>query len=141
MCYDLERLNKDMKGKSMIGIVLIFLLMILVRLTASLEWGCWGIGTFTVLFTAMIFHQLLDFKQQLNKFTCPACIEGSLCQKFCKSRILYGLIAFGLSATMAISLLSFLVLSEKFYLLIIGMDIFVSNVISFIIPSLSIDFL
>jgi len=109
----------------MIGIVLIFLLMISVRLTASMEWGCWGIGTFTVLFTAMIFHQLLDFKKQLNKFTCPACLEGSLCQKFCKSRVLYGLIAFGLSATMAISLLSFLVLSEKFYLLIIGMDIFV----------------
>ena len=109
----------------MIGLVLIFLLMISVRLTASLDWGCWGIGSYTVLFTAMIFHQLLDFKKQLNRFTCPACREGSLCQKFCKSRVIYGFIAFGLSATMALSLLSFLVLSEKFYMLIIGMDIFV----------------
>ena len=109
----------------MIGLILIFLLMISVRLTASLDWGCWGIGTFSILFTAMIFHQLLDFKKQLNKFTCPACIEGSLCQKLCKSRVIYGFVAFGLSLTMTISLLSFLVLSEKFYLLIIGMDIFV----------------
>ena|GEM_PF-3499219 len=109
----------------MIGIVFIFLLMISVRLTASMDWGCWGIGTFTVLFTAMIFHQILDFKRQLNKFACPACIEGSLCRKFCESRVIYGLIALGLSLTMALSLLSFLVLSEKFYLLIIGMDIFV----------------
>jgi len=109
----------------MIGIVLIFLLMISVRLTASLDWGCWGIGTFGILFTAMILHQLLDFKKQLNLFACPACKKGSLCQKFCESRVVYGLIAFGLSITMSVSLLSFLVLSEKFYLLIIGMDIFV----------------
>lgn len=109
----------------MIGIIVIFMLMIAVRLTSSLEVGCWSTGIFTLLFTGAIFHQLLDFKKDINKFTCPACVEGSLCQKFCKSRVAYGLIALTLSLTMALSLLSFLVLSEKFFLLIIGMDMFV----------------
>lgn len=109
----------------MIGIITIFILMIAVRLTSDLEMGCCGTGFFTLLFTGAILHQLLDFKKDINKFTCPACVEGSLCQKFCKSRVLYGVIALVLSVTMSLSLLSFLVLSEKFFLLIIGMDMFV----------------
>ena len=109
----------------MIGIIFIFILMVAVRLTTSLDYGCWTIGIFTVLFTGAIFHQLLDFKKDINKFTCPACVEGSLCQKFCQGRVVYGLIALGLSLTMTLSLLSFLILSEKFFLLIIGMDMFV----------------
>jgi len=109
----------------MIGIIVIFLLMIAVRLTSNLDFGCWGIGGFTLLFTAMILHQLLAFKRDINKITCPACTEGSLCQKFCQGKILYFFIALLLSVVMSLSLLSFLILSEKFYLLIIGMDMFV----------------
>ncbi len=109
----------------MIGIIFIFVLMVVVRLTANLDLGCWLIGSFTILFTGAILHQLIEFKKDLNKFACPACADGSLCQKFCTSTKLYTIVAFVLSLIMAISLLSFLVLTEKFFLLIIGMDIFV----------------
>ena len=109
----------------MIGIIIIFLLMLAVRLTASLDIGCWGTAIFTVLFSGMIFQQLLAFKKDVNTFVCPACLEGSLCKKFCNGTIIYALIALVLSSTMALSLLSFLVLTEKFFLLIIGMDMFV----------------
>ena len=109
----------------MIGIIFIFLLMISVRLTTSLELGCWGTAGYAVLFSGMIFHQLMEFKKDVSSFACPACLEGSLCQKFCKSRVVYALIAVTISSVMAVSLLSFLVLTEKFFLLIIGMDMFV----------------
>ena len=109
----------------MVGIVLIFIMMVAVRLTADMPNGCWIIGGFTVAFSLMIWQQLIEFKRNLNKFTCPACAEGSLCQKFCRSTTVYGIFALGLSVIMSISLLSFLVLTQKFYLLIIGMDMFV----------------
>lgn len=109
----------------MIGIIIIFLLMVAVRLTASLEIGCWGTAGFTLLFSVMIFQQLLAFKREVNTFVCPACLEGSLCKKFCNGTLLYAIIALIFSVTMALSLLTFLVLSEKFFLLIIGMDMFV----------------
>ena len=109
----------------MIGIVLIFIMMVAVRLTADMENGCWIIGGFTTIFSLMIWQQLIEFKRNLNKFTCPACAEGSLCQKFCQSTTIYALFALGLSVVMTLSLLSFLVLTQKFYLLIIGMDMFV----------------
>ena len=99
--------------------------MVAVRLTSSLDLGCWGIGSFALLFTLIILHQLIEFKRDVNKLTCPACLEGSLCQKFCKSTLLYSTIALILSTVMSISLLSFLILSEKFFILIIGMDMFV----------------
>ena len=109
----------------MIGIIIVFILMIAVRLSNTLNIDCWGTGFFTVLFTLAIWHQLLEFKRDLNKFTCPACVKGSLCQKFCKGKIIYGFISLVLSLVMTLSLLSFLILSEKFFLLIIGMDMFV----------------
>jgi len=109
----------------MIGIVLIFVLMMTVRLTTTFDLGCVGTGGYVFLFSGMIFHQLLEFKKDLVSFTCPACQEGSLCQKFCKSRFIYAIIALVLSVIMSLSLMTFLILSEKFYLLIIGMDMFV----------------
>jgi len=107
------------------GIIAIFLLMVAVRLTANIEVGCWLIGLFTLLFTLMIWHQLIEFKKGLNLFICPACTEGSLCQKFCRGTKVYALIAFILSLVMSVSLLSFLILTERFFILIIGMDMFV----------------
>ena len=109
----------------MIGILFIFLLMVSVRLTTSLEIGCWGTVGYAVLFSGMIFHQLMEFKKDVTSFACPACLDGSLCQKFCRSRVVYALIALSISLIMSVSLLSFLVLTEKFFLLIVGMDIFV----------------
>lgn len=107
------------------GIVAIFLLMLAVRITVTLDLGCWLIGAFALFFTGAILHQLIEFKKSLNLFICPACIEGSLCQKFCRSTKLYAVVALGLSLIMSISLLSFLILTERFFLLIIGMDMFV----------------
>ncbi len=109
----------------MIGIIFIFLLMVSVRLTTSLDIGCWGVVGYVVLFSGMILHQLMEFKKDVASFACPACLDGSLCQKFCRSRVVYALIALSISLIMSISLLSFLVLTEKFFLLIVGMDIFV----------------
>jgi len=107
------------------GIIVIFLLMVSVRLTATIDMGCWLIGGFTLIFTFAILHQLIEFKKGLNLFICPACTQGSLCQKFCQSTKLYGFIAFILSLIMSISLLTFLILTERFFILIIGMDMFV----------------
>ena len=109
----------------MFGLIAIFLLLVTVRLTANLEFSCWGISGFVLLFSLMIWHQLVEFKKALNLFACPACAEGSLCEKFCKSTIIYALFALVLSVVMSLSLISFLILTEKFYLLIIGMDMFV----------------
>jgi len=109
----------------MFGLIIVFLLFVGVRLTSDLEFACWGTAGFTSLFSLMIWHQLLEFKKSLNLFACPACAKDSLCEKFCKSTIIYGLFALVLSVVMSLSLLSFLVLMEKFYLLIIGMDMFV----------------
>ena len=107
------------------GILILFLLMVAVRLTATLDMGCWLIGAFALLFTSLIWHQLIEFKKGLNLFICPACTEGSLCQKFCRSTKVYGFISLILSLIMSISLLSFLILTERFFMLIIGMDMFV----------------
>ena len=106
------------------GIIVVFLLMVAVRLTATMQVGCWLVLSFTMLFTLMIWHQLVEFKKALNLFACPACAEGSLCQKFCRSTLLYGLVALVISTVMSLSLISFLTLTEKFYFLIIGMDMF-----------------
>jgi len=109
----------------MIGIIIIFVLMVTVILTANVNASCWIIGGFSLFFTVAIMHQLIEFKKDINKFACPACSEKSLCEKFCTSTKLYMTIAFILSVTMTISLLSFLILAENFFIMIIGMDMFV----------------
>jgi hypothetical protein len=102
-----------------------FALIVAVKLTTNLDAGCGLIGIFTLIFSSAILHQLIEFKKDLNKFACPACTDDSLCHKLCTSTKLYTIVAVVISLVMAISLLSFIVLAENFFLLIIGMDIFV----------------
>jgi hypothetical protein len=109
----------------MIGIILIFTLLVAVIFTATSNTGCYTVGGFILIFTVAIMHQLIEFKKGVNKFACPACSKNSLCEKFCTSTKLFAVIAFFLSIIMSVSLISFLLLTEKFFILIIGMDVFV----------------
>ncbi len=113
----------------MIGILGIFILLVLAKYTGSIEANCWIVGGFIILFSGAITHQLLEFKKDLNEFACHACIEGSICQRFCKSEKIYAIFAIGLSIIMSLSLISFLILADDFYIAILFMDIFVFHYI------------
>jgi hypothetical protein len=109
----------------MIGIIVMFILIVVVKFTAHLDFGCWLIGGFIALFAGIILHQLIEFKRDLNQFVCPFCADGSLCKSFCKSIKIYTIVAVVLSFIMSVSLLSFLILTDALFLAFVFLDIFI----------------
>ncbi|KIM09392.1 MAG: hypothetical protein KU28_01890 [Sulfurovum sp. PC08-66] len=86
--------------------------------------GCWWVLSFASIFAAMIWHQLLAFKRDINTFACPFCHEGSLCERFCRSVWLFGMVSAVMAIVMALSVMAFLTMMHPYFWVILFLDLF-----------------
>jgi len=107
------------------ALILVYLFLLSVKLTSGFEYSCIITSIYTILFSSLILNQLILLKKEINQIACPFCSQNSLCQKFCKSTKIYTLFALILSVIISLSLLSFLILADYYFLIVIAIDIFV----------------
>lgn len=106
----------------MIGIVIILFLLVGVRFTVDMDFGCWFIGAYISLFSVFILIQLYNLKKGINQFACPACVDGSWCKKICTGSLFFLPVGICLSVIMSISLVSFLVTINLHFIMYMIVD-------------------
>lgn len=99
-----------------------FLLLLSLKFSALYNCQCYDILGYVSLFGLIITTQLIIFKRAFKTLFCIHCIEGSFCQKFCKSVVLYGFFALILGVVMALSLVAFLSLIDIYFFIFIFID-------------------